>query len=94
MRIPAFTAKSLVMYFILAVVLICLGLLSEMRPYLSILSAFMICIVFWSVEIFLIQSENLFIEGLIQKIFIISLLVSVLKNSREAELLRKELLFS
>ena len=94
MRIPAFTVTALLMYFILSVLFVCLGFLCDKRPYLSLVSALIICIVFWTAEIFLFQSDNLFLEGLIQKIFIISLLLSALNNSREAEYLRKELLFS
>jgi hypothetical protein len=91
---PAFTSKALIMYLILSIVFVCLGLLCDTRPYLALISALIICVVFWAVEIFLTQSDNPFNEGLIQKIFIIALLLSAFNNSREAELLRKELLFS
>jgi hypothetical protein len=94
MEIPAFTVKTVLKYLFLSVVIACLGFLCEKRPYLALISALIICIGFWTVEIIIFESDNLFIAGLAQKIFIISLLSFALNNSREAELLRKELLFS
>lgn len=94
MEIASFTLKTVSKYFLLSVLIACLGFLCGKRPYLALISALIICIGFWLVEIIIIESDNLFIAGLFQKIFILTLLSFALNNSREAELLRKELLFS
>lgn len=94
MEISAFPIKKVLMYCLLSVVIAFLGVRSEKRPYKALISALLICSGFWAVEIILFEPGNLFIGGLFQKIFIIILLSFALNNSREAELLRKELLFS
>jgi K+-sensing histidine kinase KdpD len=94
MKIPAFTTKRLLMYFLLSIVVACLGFLCYKKPYTSVISALVICILFWSAELILNKTDNLFIEGFIQKIFVVSLLSSCLNFSKEAEIIRKELSLS
>ena len=90
----SFTAKNFFIYLSLAAVILLLALYSKKQPYLAILYALIICIVFWVLEILLLNVDDLLIEGSIQKLFIISLLVSCFHSSKEAELIRKELQFS
>jgi len=94
MKDSYFTVKNFLLYLLLSVVLAFLGFISNKRPYKALVSALIICIAFGTVEVVLNKSDDLLIEGSIQKLFIISLLVSCLHTSREAELIRKELYFS
>ncbi len=89
-----FTGKNMMYYIFMSVLLAIFGLLSRKRPYGFILLALMVCIAYWGFEILLGNMENLLIEGTIHKLCIISLLISGLHTSREAELIRKELHFS
>jgi hypothetical protein len=90
----SFTTNNFFIYMALATVIVLLSAYSNKQPYYSILTALIICIVFWGFELVLKLSEDLLIEGSIQKLFIISLLVSCFHASKEAELIRKELHFS
>jgi hypothetical protein len=90
----SFTSRDFIAYLGLAAIMVLLSVYSNKHPYLSILSALIICIGFWGIEVFLNTIDDLLIEGSIQKLFIISLLVSSFHCSREAELIRKELHFS
>lgn len=90
----SFTSKNFFIYLALAAVIILLALYSKKQPYISILTTLIICIAFWVTEIIIKNTDDLLIEGSIQKLFIISLLVSCFHSSKEAELIRKELLFS
>ena len=90
----SFTTKNFFVYLGLAAIMVLLSVYSNKQPYFSIFSALIICIGFWGLEIFLNTSDDLLIEGSIQKLFIISLLVSSFHSSKEAELIRKELHFS
>jgi len=90
----SFTGKNFMIYLGGAFVMILLSMLSKKHPYYSIVSALLICIGFWGMEIFFNTIDDLLVEGSIQKLFIISLLVSSFHPSREAELIRRELLFS
>lgn len=90
----SFTTKNFLIYLALSAFLFLLSFYSRKYPYISILSALIICIAFWAVEILLYNVDDLLIEGSIQKLFIISLLVSSFHSSKEAELIRKELHFS
>jgi hypothetical protein len=94
MKESSFTAKNFLLYLALSVVLIFLGFISDKRPYKALVVALIICIAFWAVEVILNKTDDLLIEGSIQKLFIISLLTSSLHASKEAELIRKELHFS
>ena len=86
-----FTTKNFFIYLLLASVMVLLSVYSGKHPYLSILAALIICIAFWGIELVISHTDDLLIEGSIQKLFIISLLVSSFHSSREAELIRKEL---
>lgn len=90
----SFVTKNFLTYLGLGIVVALLSLYSNKQPYFSILAALLICIAFWAIEIILLKTDDLLIEGSIQKLFIISLLVSCLHSSKEAELIRKELHFS
>jgi len=90
----SFTTKNFFIYLGLAAVFIFLTLYSNTHPYYSIVAALVICILFWGAEIIIKNTDDLLIEGSIQKLFIISLLVFSLHSSKEAELIRKELHFS
>jgi hypothetical protein len=90
----SFTAKNFLIYLGLAVVMIVLSAYSNKQPYFSVLSALIICIGFWAMEMFFNTIDDLLVEGSIQKLFIISILVWCFHSSREAELIRKELHFS
>lgn len=90
----SFTTRDFVVYLGLATIMVLLSVYSNKHPYLSIFSALIICIGFWGLEVFLDTIDDLLIEGSIQKLFIISLLVASFHSSREAELIRKELHFS
>ena len=94
MNESSFSWKKFLLYLLLSVVLAVLGILSNKRPYKALVSALVICIGFWAVEVILSKTDDLLIEGAIQKLFIVSLLVSSLHASKEAELIRKELHFS
>jgi uncharacterized membrane protein YfhO len=94
MKDSSFTTKNFLLYLALSVVLAFLGFISEKRPYKALVIALVICIAFWAVEVILNKTDDLLIEGSIQKLFIISLLTSSLHASKEAELIRKELHFS
>ena len=88
-----FTTKSLLIYSTLTAVMVMLSAYSNRQPYFSVLAALLICIGLWGLEIFW-NGTSMLIEGSIQKLFIISLLVWCFHSSREAELIRKELHFS
>lgn len=90
----SFTTKDFFMYLGLACVMVLLSAYSNKHPYFSTLSALIICLGFSGFEIFFNTIDGLLIESTIQKLFIISLLVSSFHSSREAELIRKELHFS
>ena len=88
-----FTTSNLLIYVGFASVMALLSAYSARQPYFSVLAALLICIGLWGMEIYL-NDLSMLIEGSIQKLFIISLLVSCFHSSREAELIRKELHFS
>ncbi len=90
----SFTTKNFLVYLGLATIMVLLSVYSNKQPYFSIFSALIICLGFWGLEIFLNTIDDLLIESSIQKLFIISLLVSSFHSSKEAELIRKELHFS
>jgi hypothetical protein len=88
-----FTTNDILLYIGLAAIIFLLSAYSNKQPYYSVLVALIICLGFWGMEVFF-NNESLLIERSIQKLFIISLLVSCFHSSREAELIRKELHFS
>lgn len=94
MKYSSFTTKNFLLYLALSVVLAFLGFISEKRPYKALVIALIICITFWTIEVILNKTDDLLIEGSIQKLFVIALLTSSLHASKEAELIRKELHFS
>ena len=89
-----FTTKDFFVYIGLATAMVLLSVYSNKHPYFSIFSALIICLGFWGLEVFFNTADDLLIEASIQKLFIISLLVSCFHSSKEAELIRKELNFS
>ena len=89
-----FSSFNLLLYFLLSFVLLVFSLISKKRPYFSVLASLVLCIGFWAVEIVLLNIDEILIESSIQKLLIISLLISRLHSSKEAELIRKELHFS
>jgi hypothetical protein len=90
----SFTAKDFFVYVGLAGVMVLLSFYSNKHPFLSIVSALVICIGFWGFEIFLNNIDQLVIETSIHKLFIVSILIWCFHSSREAEIIRKELHFS
>jgi len=90
----SFKTRDLLSYSGLAFILVMLAIFSRRRPYVSVLTGLVICILFWGAEIVLNTTDDFLIEGSIQKLVIISLLVIRLHASKEAELIRKELHFS
>ena len=90
----AFFAFDFLIYAIVAIVLFGMALLSYKRPYAILLTALIMCLGLWAVEILTGKADNFLIEGTIQKLFIVSLMVSALHSSKEAELIKKELTFS
>ena len=90
----SFSAKDFLVYIGLAAVMALLSIYSKKKPFFSLVSALVICIGFWGIEIFLNNISELVIETSIHKLFIVSILVWCFHSSREAELIRKELHFS
>lgn len=90
----SFTTKNFLAYVGLAGFIVVLAFYSNKQPYLSILTAFIICAGLWGWELVFYSFDGLLIETSIHKLFIISLLVWRFHPSREAELIRKELHFS
>ena len=90
----SFSAKDFLVYIGLAAVMALLSIYSKKKPFFSLVSALVICIGFWGIEIFLNNIGDLVIETSIHKLFIVSILVWCFHSSREAELIRKELHFS
>ena len=90
----SFTTKDFFVYFGLAVLMVLLSIYSKKQPFFSLVSALVICLGFWGVEIFLNNINELVIETSIHKLFIVSILVWCFHSSREAEIIRKELHFS
>jgi hypothetical protein len=94
MQYSSFTFKNFLLYAALSAVLAFLGFISNKKPYAALLTGLVFCISFWIIEVILNKTDDLLIEGAIQKLLIISLLASCLHASKEAELIRKELHFS
>ena len=90
----SFTTKDFLVYLGLAAIMVLLSLYSKRQPFFSLVSALIICIGFWGVEIFLNDINELVIVTSIHKLSIVSILVWCFHSSREAELIRKELHFS
>ena len=90
----SFDTKDFLVYIGLAAVMILLSMYSNKHPFFSIVSALVISIGFWGVEIFINNTNELVIETSIHKLFIVSILVWSFHSSKEAELIRKELHFS
>jgi hypothetical protein len=89
-----FSSLNLLLYCILAFVILVLSLFSQRRPYFSVLASLVLCIGFWVLEIIFLDIDEILIETSIQKLVILSLLITRLHSSKEAELIRKELHFS
>jgi ABC-type uncharacterized transport system permease subunit len=89
-----FYSRNILLYAALAGSFILLGLLSKAKPYKSLLAGLGICLAFWAIEILRGTSDDILIGGSVQKLIIVSLLISGLHASKEAELIKKELHFS
>ena len=90
----SFTTKDFLVYLGLATVMVLLSFYSNKQPFLSLVSALIICVGFWGFELFVNNLNELVIETSIHKLFIVSILVWCFHSSREAEIIRKELHFS
>ena len=90
----SFTTKDFFVYLGLATVMVLLSFYSNKQPFLSLVSALIICVGFWGFELFVNNLNELVIETSIHKLFIVSILVWCFHSSREAEIIRKELHFS
>ena len=90
----SFSAKDFLLYIGLAGVIALLSIYSKKKPFFSLVSALVICIGFWGIEVFLNNISELLIVTSIHKLFIVSILVWCFHSSREAEIIRKELHFS
>jgi len=90
----SFTTKDFLVYLGFAGIMALLSVYSNKQPFLSLVSALILCIGFWGVEIFLNNLNELVIETSIHKLFIVSILIWCFHSSREAEIIRKELHFS
>ena len=90
----SFTTKDLLINIGMAAVMLLLSAYSNKHPYYSVLAALLVCLGLWGMEVFINNAQDMIIEISIQKLFIISLLVSCFHASKEAELIRKELHFS
>ena len=90
----SFTTKDFLVYLGLAALMILLSMYSSKQPFFSLVSALVICLGFWGIEIFLNNIDELVIETSIHKLFIVSILIWSFHSSKEAELIRKELHFS
>lgn len=89
-----FYTRDFFIYVLFASFITILGLFSRKRPYVALLTALLACLAFWGAEILRGTTDDILIGGSIQKLFIISLLISGLHASKEAELIKKELHFS
>lgn len=89
-----FTTRNFFAYAGIAGFLVILSFYSNRQPFFSIVTAFITCLALWGCEVVFYSLDGLLIETSIHKLFIISLLVWHFHPSREAELIRKELLFS
>ena len=90
----SFTANNFFVYVGLAALMCLLSFYSNKQPFLSLVSALVICLGFWGFEIFFNNDNELMVETSIHKLFIVSVLVWCFHSSREAEIIRKELHFS
>ena len=90
----SFTTKDFFVYLGLATIMVLLSVYSNKQPFLSLVSALIICVGFWGFELFVNNLNELVIETSIHKLFIVSILVWCFHSSREAEIIRKELHFS
>ena len=90
----SFTTNNLFIYLGLAALMILFSFYSNKQPFLSLVSALIVCVGFWGFEIFFNNDNVLMVETSIHKLFIVSLLVWCFHSSREAEIIRRELHFS
>ena len=90
----AFTSRDFLPYVAVSFFLVILAFYSSKHPFFSIVTAVLACLGLWGVEVILNAKDGLLIETSIHKLFIISLLMWRFHPTREAELIRRELLFS
>lgn len=89
-----FSGKQFLFYILVALVFAGMAILSKIEPYKIMLCSLFLCLVLWGVEIMWGKADNIFVEGSIHKLFIISLIIFSLHASKEADLIKKELYFS
>lgn len=89
-----FSTKQLVVYGSVAGLFIVMAPLSKLSPYKFLLFILCLSIVLWAIEIMSGNADTIIVEGGIHKLLIISLIISSLHASKEAELIKKELYFS
>jgi hypothetical protein len=90
----SFDTKNFLTYLGLAAVMVLLSMFSNKQPFFSLVTALVICVGFWGMEIFILNMDDLLVESSIHKLFVVSILVWCFHSSREAEIIRKELHFS
>jgi len=90
----SFTIKNLLTYIGLASFMVVLAFYSNKQPFFSIVAAFIACLCLWGLEVFFNALQGLIIETSIHKLIIVSLLIWRFHPSKEAEMIRRELLFS
>lgn len=89
-----FSKTHLFSYIIMAFFLAILAFVSHIKPFVFLILAILACVGLWGIEILLGITSNFQIEGAIHKLSVISLLISGLHSSKEAELIKNELDFS
>lgn len=89
-----FPVRQFLFYILISCVFAFMALLSKTGPYKILLSALILSLALWGVEIMSGKADDILVAGSIHKLFIISLIVSSMHASKEAELIKKELHFS
>jgi hypothetical protein len=89
-----FSDKQFLSYIIVALVFAGMAILSKTEPYKILLVALLLSLMLWGLEIISGKATSIILEGSIHKLFIISLMISSLHTSREAELIKRELCIS
>ena len=90
----SFTIRNFLTYLGLASFIVVLAIYSSKQPFFSIVAALVVCLCLWGLEVLSNSLQGLVIETSIHKLFIVSLLIWRFHPSKEAEMIRRELLFS
>ena len=89
-----FSGKQFLSYILVAFVFAGMAILSKTGPYKILLGSLFLSLALWGLEIMSGKADSIFVEGSIHKLFIISLIISSLHASKEAELIKKALCIS